>query len=71
MNKFRYWNTAKLKEIIDSYPYYTCSNGKDYTNYIDEIKEEYYMRMNKTKPSLRQFKPTKGGKGNKDTALPF
>jgi len=41
---FKFYPTRLLKEIIDSSPYYTCNNGHDYTNYIDDIKKEFWGR---------------------------
>ena len=43
---FKYWPTAKLKEVIDD-PYNRGIDGHDYQPYIDEIKEVYYNRLNK------------------------
>ena len=42
---FKYWPTAKLKEVIDE-PYNRGINGHDYQTYIEEIKDVYYKRLN-------------------------
>jgi len=42
---FKYWSTAKLKEVIDE-PYNRGIHGHDYQPYIEEIKNVYYDRLN-------------------------
>ena len=42
---FKYWPTAKLKEVIDE-PYNRGIDGHDYQPYIEEIKDVYYQRLN-------------------------
>jgi len=43
---FKFWTTKKLIEVINE-PYNRGLNGHDYQPYIDEIKTEYYNRLNK------------------------
>lgn len=43
---FKYWSTAKLKEVIDE-PYNRGIDGHDYQPYIEEIKNVYWDRLNK------------------------
>lgn len=44
---FKFYPTKLLQEIINACPYYTCNNGYDYTDYIHDIKIEFWTRENK------------------------
>ena len=43
---FKYWTTEKLYQVINE-PYNRGINGHDYQPYIEEIKNEYFQRLNK------------------------
>tara|TARA_Y100000296_G_C5180060_1_gene263692 strand:- start:22031 stop:22231 length:201 start_codon:yes stop_codon:yes gene_type:complete len=42
---FKYWPLLKLKEIIE-HPNHQGLDGHDYGPYIEEIKQEYYRKLN-------------------------
>lgn len=41
---FKYWPMDKLKEILASEPYFTDNNGRDFTDYVDEIRQVFYEK---------------------------
>lgn len=43
---FKFWPTEKLKSVVDD-DYNRGVDGADYQPYIDEIKDVYYLRLNK------------------------
>lgn len=53
-NKFKFYSTARLEEILNSDPYFVDDNGKDFTNYIDEIREAYWDRQNRAVEALEK-----------------
>ena len=45
--KVKHWTTKKIIEVLDDAPYYRGTTGKDYTDYVDELKDELWRRQNK------------------------
>ena len=43
---FKFWPTQKLKEVIDE-NFHRGVNGFDYFPYIEEIRDIYFLRLNK------------------------